>query len=72
MLLKLCVKHFQSAGGRGGGSGGSGYSGRTTKIFIGGLPNDANDDNLKSCFSRFGQVSGEFLILPIILNYYCF
>uniref|UniRef100_A0A0B7B9M1 RRM domain-containing protein n=1 Tax=Arion vulgaris TaxID=1028688 RepID=A0A0B7B9M1_9EUPU len=48
----------RQSGGRssGGGGGGSGYTGRTTKIFIGGLPNDANDDNLKSCFSRFGQV----------------
>ncbi|XP_059152902.1 uncharacterized protein LOC131938764 isoform X2 [Physella acuta] len=41
--------------GRGGG-GGSGYTGRTTKIFVGGLPNDANNDNLKSYFSRFGEV----------------
>ncbi|BFY99100.1 hypothetical protein BsWGS_02141 [Bradybaena similaris] len=45
----------RQSGGRGGG-GGAGYAGRTTKIFIGGLPNDATDDNLKSCFSKFGQV----------------
>lgn len=50
---------FQQSGGRagGGGGGGAGYAGRTTKIFIGGLPNDASDENLKSCFSKFGQVS---------------
>jgi len=44
--------------GRGGGrgSGGGGFSGRTTKIFVGGLPNDADDANIKEVFGRFGQV----------------
>lgn len=47
---------MKGTGRGGGGGGGSGYTGRTTKIFVGGLPNDANNDNLKSYFSRFGEV----------------
>lgn len=45
-----------AAGGKGRGGGNPGYSGRTTKIFVGGLPNDATDESLKSFFARYGQV----------------
>ncbi|XP_055874567.1 heterogeneous nuclear ribonucleoprotein 27C-like isoform X4 [Biomphalaria glabrata] len=50
-----------SARGAGGPSAnkartGSNFTGRTTKIFVGGLPNDATSDGLKSYFSRFGEV----------------
>ena len=50
-LLHFCLQP------QGGGRGGSGFTGRTTKIFVGGLPNDATDEALKSFFSRYGQVS---------------
>ncbi|GFO35769.1 heterogeneous nuclear ribonucleoprotein 27c [Plakobranchus ocellatus] len=42
---------------QGGGRGGPGYTGRTTKIFVGGLPNDATDESLKSVFNKFGSVT---------------
>jgi len=43
--------------GRGGGRGsGVGFTGRTTKIFVGGLPNDADENSCKTVFGRFGQV----------------
>jgi len=46
-------------GGRGGygGGGGGGMTGRTTKIFVGGLPNGADEDTIKDAFSRFGNVT---------------
>ena len=43
--------------GFGGGGGGGGMTGRTTKIFIGGLPNNAGEDAIRDAFSRFGNVS---------------
>lgn len=46
----------RGGGGGGRGGGGSNYTGRTTKIFVGGLPNDATDESLKSFFGRYGQV----------------
>ena len=32
-------------------------TGRTTKIFIGGLPNNVGEDTIRESFSRFGNVS---------------
>jgi len=43
--------------GAGRGGGGSGFSGRTTKIFVGGMPNDATEESLKQSFGRFGEVT---------------
>ncbi|XP_076465866.1 heterogeneous nuclear ribonucleoprotein 27C-like isoform X2 [Babylonia areolata] len=36
---------------------GGGMTGRTTKIFIGGLPNNVGEDTIRDCFSRFGSVT---------------
>jgi len=44
-------------GGFGGGGGGGGMSGRTTKIFIGGLPNNISEDVIREAFGRFGNVT---------------
>lgn len=44
-----------SRGGSGGGGGG--MTGRTTKIFIGGLPNNVDEDTIREAFSRFGTVT---------------
>ncbi|RUS84156.1 hypothetical protein EGW08_008084 [Elysia chlorotica] len=54
---KACTLRGTNRPQGGGRGGGSGFTGRTTKIFVGGLPNDATDDALKSFFSRYGQVT---------------
>ncbi|XP_046370716.1 heterogeneous nuclear ribonucleoprotein A/B-like isoform X3 [Haliotis rufescens] len=61
-----------SYGGRGGGGGGrggygghghgggdsrGGMQGKTNKIFLGGIPNEANEDSLRNYFSQFGSVT---------------
>ena len=47
----------QNRSGGFGGGGGGGMTGRTTKIFIGGLPNNIGEDTIRESFSRFGNVS---------------
>jgi len=46
-----------SRGGGGGNGGGGGMIGRTTKIFVGGLPNNIDESTIKDSFSRFGNVT---------------
>ncbi|RZC92541.1 hypothetical protein C5167_029320 [Papaver somniferum] len=69
---QLVLKESSTSGGVSGGSGGS-------KLFIGGLSYNTNDQQLKEAFNSFGEVTDRrvysFYILFIGCNgfvYYCF